>query len=76
MLPEHNNTNADQLVSKNIRMRRHARGLSTGELSLVLGRHCRNLAAIESGAMRPSAITLLTLAKTLDCRLSDFFVEP
>jgi transcriptional regulator with XRE-family HTH domain len=75
MLYEQNTSMADKIVSRNIRNRRQQRGLSATDIGARLGESECSFDEIEAGLRRPKAVTLLVLAKLLQCKLSDFFVD-
>jgi transcriptional regulator with XRE-family HTH domain len=65
---------ADQMVGRNIRRIRCEKGISAEEVASYCGGQSLYLPAIEAGLVRPSAMTLLSLAEVLKCKLSDMFV--
>jgi hypothetical protein len=49
--------------------------MTEADLGGYLGEYAAKLDVIEAGLLRPPAKLLMTLARALHCKLSDFFVE-
>jgi hypothetical protein len=60
-------------IGSRLRIKRTSRGMTTQELSKLLGIDCNNLAACEAGEERINAHLLFRIAKALDVQPDYFF---
>lgn len=61
-----------QMLGANVKAMRKMRGLTQESLSALCNFDPTYISMIERGKRNPPFLTLLVLAKKLDCRVSDF----